>query len=100
VLSLSKHRPSLRRCKKERPFDKLRANGSYLTHDALDPDPNIFIRHPGEGRDLIGAFGREVEIPAFAGMTMKWEGGPRILASWRADRKPWNSVIVSVIISA
>jgi hypothetical protein len=26
-------------------------------------------RHPGEGRDLAGAFGGEDEIPAFAGMT-------------------------------
>jgi hypothetical protein len=26
-------------------------------------------RHPGAGRDLAGASGREVEIPAFAGMT-------------------------------
>ncbi len=29
----------------------------------------FLIRHPGEGRDLAGASGREGEIPAFAGMT-------------------------------
>jgi hypothetical protein len=28
-------------------------------------------RHPGEGRDLAGALGREVETPAFAGVTKK-----------------------------
>jgi hypothetical protein len=28
-----------------------------------------FPRHPGEGRDLAGTTWREVEIPAFAGMT-------------------------------
>jgi hypothetical protein len=26
--------------------------------------------HPGEGRDLAGALGRDGEIPAFAGMTI------------------------------
>lgn len=28
-----------------------------------------FYRHPGEGRDLFGAIGREDEISPYAGMT-------------------------------
>jgi hypothetical protein len=28
-------------------------------------------RHPGEGRDLAGASGRDGEIPAFVGMTIQ-----------------------------
>jgi hypothetical protein len=28
------------------------------------------FRHPGEGRDLAGAYGIHIEIPAFAGMTI------------------------------
>jgi hypothetical protein len=30
-----------------------------------------FIRHPGEGRDLLLSVYRTGEIPAFAGMTME-----------------------------
>jgi len=33
----------------------------------------FFLRHPGEGRDLIVASCITVEIPAFAGMTDKFE---------------------------
>src|SRR3546814_5635425 len=42
----------------------------------MSPDP---ARHPGEGRGLNGALGRDGEIPAFAGMTS--------MAVWKLSRR-------------
>ncbi len=35
----------------------------------MSPRDHLYHRHPGEGRDLVGASIRDGEIPAFAGMT-------------------------------
>ena len=47
-------------------------------------------RHPGEGRDLAGASGRDDDIPAFAGMTIQWRLSNSSAPRRRAGRRIRN----------
>src|SRR3546814_5458532 len=68
ALSLSKGRSFFQAPQREgRCFDKLSTNGRKGDADLWLAALN---RHPGEGRDLTGAYFRYGEIPAFAGMTI------------------------------
>lgn len=62
----------------------------------------IFHRHPGEGRDPAGAFGRQGEILAFAGMTGRdrdnWEGVA--LSAGQAYNRPMSPLAIIALILA